>query len=272
MKSELSNLVSGTNALHAQNLIREYLQALILRAMQREGAFTSLAFHGGTALRFLYDIPRFSEDLDFALELNEGRYELVTLVDRVKNELTNLGFDVSVTVSDKRTVHSAFVKFPGLLFELGLAARREQNLAIKIEVDTRPPAGASLTSTVIRRRLLLHLHHHDRASLLSGKLHAVLRRPYTKGRDVYDLFWYLSDPKWPEPNLLLLNNALHQTGGQQPDLTRENWRILMENHFDSIDFAAVVRDVAPFLERVEEIEWLTRGRLVQLLHRTPRLG
>ena len=66
---------------------------------------------------------------------------------------------------------------------------------------------------MVRRHVLLQLHHHDRASLLAGKLHAVLQRPYVKGRDFFDLLWYLSDPGWPSPNLTLLNRALAQTGG-----------------------------------------------------------
>jgi len=49
-------------------------------------------------------------------------------------------------------------------------------------------------TTVIRRHVTLQLHHHDRASLLAGKLHAILQRTYVKGRDMYDLLWYLSDP------------------------------------------------------------------------------
>lgn len=59
---------------------------------------------------------------------------------------------------------------------------------------------------------MLNLLHYDKSSLLAGKLHAVLTRKYTKGRDLYDLMWYLSDPTWPAPNLIQLNNALKQTG------------------------------------------------------------
>ena len=67
---------------------------------------------------------------------------------------------------------------------------------------------------------MLRLFHHDRASLLAGKLHAILKRPYTKGRDLYDLIWYLSDPDWPLPNLTLLNSALRQTDRDSEELTR----------------------------------------------------
>ena len=63
-----------TNPLEARNLTREYLQARILSDLQRSGAMIPLAFHGGTALRFLYSHGRFSEDLDFTLEGNRENY------------------------------------------------------------------------------------------------------------------------------------------------------------------------------------------------------
>ncbi len=69
MKAYLQKLCdTAKSPLVARQLVREYLQARILQSLQRAGAMQTLAFHGGTALRFLYDIPRFSEDLDFALE------------------------------------------------------------------------------------------------------------------------------------------------------------------------------------------------------------
>src|SRR4030067_3635034 len=92
-----------------------------------------------------------------------------------------------------------------------------------MEGDTHPPAGAVLMTTLVRRYVTLQLQHHDKASWLAGKLHAILQRPYLKGRDLYDLAWYLSDPEWPEPNLELLNNALRQTGRQGRSLTEKNW-------------------------------------------------
>ena len=103
-------------------------------------------------------------------------------------------------VSDQRAVHSAFVRFPGLLYELGLSSRRDKTLSVKREVDTRPPAGAVLETMVVRRHSLLRLQHHDRASLLAGKLYAILQTPYPKGRNFFDLIRCLSDPEWPYLN------------------------------------------------------------------------
>lgn len=83
--------------------------------------------------------------------------------------------------------------------------------------------------SVVRRHVTLQLRHHDRASLLAGKLHAFLQRAYVKGRDPYDLLCYLSDPNWPAPNLILLNNALQQTGWKGHILKEANWRAEVRN-------------------------------------------
>ena len=76
------------------------------------------------------------------------------------------------------------LRFPGLLFELGLSPMQNEALSVKIEIDTRPPVGATLTTSAVRFHVKLHLQHHDRASLLAGKLHALLVRGFTKGRDI----------------------------------------------------------------------------------------
>ena len=69
MKDFLHDIIRNqTNPITQRNLVREYLQARILESLQRSGAMIPLAFQGGTALRFLFSIARFSEDLDFALE------------------------------------------------------------------------------------------------------------------------------------------------------------------------------------------------------------
>jgi hypothetical protein len=69
MKDMLTDLLKNApSPLHARNMAREYLQARILGVLQSAGAMAPLAFHGGTALRFLYASGRYSEDLDFALE------------------------------------------------------------------------------------------------------------------------------------------------------------------------------------------------------------
>ena len=154
---------------------------------------------------------------------------------------------------------------PGLLYELQLSPHRDETLAVKLEVDTNPPAGAGLATTVVRRYVILQLQHHDRASLLAGKLHAILQRPYLKGRDLYDLLWYLSDPDWPAPNLTMLNHALAQTGWSGGPLTQKTWRGAVRARLWGVDWAQAVADVRPFLEPGAQADLLTEENLGRVL-------
>ncbi|MDO9088269.1 MAG: nucleotidyl transferase AbiEii/AbiGii toxin family protein [Anaerolineaceae bacterium] len=255
----------ATSPVEARNLTREYLQARILSDLQRSGAMIPLAFHGGTALRFLYSHGRFSEDLDFALEGTKESYRFRDYLKSIQSTFTLENYQIDIKLQDKRIVHNAFIRFPGLLYELGLSNQPTEVIAIKIEVDTNPPTGAGLETTIIRKYVVLQLHHHDKASLLSGKIHAILQRPYSKGRDFYDLFWYLSDPNWPEPNLELLNNALAQTNWVGGEVTSENWRNLIKERIDQMNWTVVINDVKPFIEANFNLELLTRKNLEKIL-------
>ncbi len=266
MKDYLVDLVRQTSSpAEGRNLAREYLQARILAALQRAGAMIPIAFHGGTALRFLYAHGRYSEDLDFALEGDRQGYNFRDYLQAIRAELMPEGYTLELKLSDQKTVHSAFVRFPGLLFELGLSAHQSEVLAVKLEVDTNPPAGAGLATSVVRRFVVLQLHHHDKASLLSGKLHAILQRPYTKGRDIYDLLWYLSDPLWPQPNLVLLNNALAQTEWQGAILTEASWREQISERLHLLDWSSILTDVRPFVQPGFDVGLLTLANLERVL-------
>lgn len=266
MKEYLAQIVhTAPTPVQGRNMAREYLQARILGELQRAGAMIPLAFHGGTALRFLYASARYSEDLDFAVERTAQAYDFRAYLQRINSTLTTEGYQVELKVSDQKIIHNAFIRFRGLLFELGLSRHADEVLAVKIEVDTNPPDGAILTTSIIRRHVILQLQHHDRASLLAGKLHALLQRPYTKGRDVYDLLWYLSDPEWPAPNLTLLNNALQQTGWDSEPLTGDNWRRIVRERLTAVDWEQIVADVWPFLEPTADPGVLRPENLLRVL-------
>jgi predicted nucleotidyltransferase component of viral defense system len=266
MKDYLAELVHASpTPAQARNVAREYLQARILGALQRAGAMIPLAFHGGAALRFLYASARYSEDLDFALEKDTSRYDLRAYLQAIRAELAAEGYPVELKVNNKKVVHSAFVRLPGLPYELGLSPHQSEVLAVKIEVDTNPPAGAGLTTSIVRRHITLQLQHHDRASLLAGKLHAILQRAYVKGRDLYDLLWYLGDPDWPMPNLALLNNALQKTGWTGKGLTEDNWRAAVRKRLQTIAWKQAIDDVRPFLDPSADPNLLTYENLMRVL-------
>lgn len=268
MKEYIRSLIlNNPNPIHARNIIREYLQARILGSLQRSGAMIPLAFQGGTALRFLYNIPRFSEDLDFSLENPSENFLFRRYLQNIQGELRAEGYNIDIKVNDQKTVNSAFIRLYGLFYEMGLSNLSNEALSIKIEVDTNPPSGASLQTTLIRRHVTLRLQHYDRASLLAGKIHAILQRPYLKGRDLYDLIWYLSDPTWELPNFVLLANALMQTGWQGATPTPENWKKILYQQLQAINFKKAQADIAPFLENPDEIHWITVENISLLLNK-----
>ena len=269
MKEQLLDIVRGTeNPVLAGNLAHEYLQARVLLALQEAGAMIPLAFQGGTALRFLFGLPRYSEELDFALERPErSPFELAHVEERIRAQLRREGYEAVTRGKAGRVVESILVSFPGLLYEAGLSPHGSQRLSIRVEVDTKPPAGAGLTTTIVRKHALLNLQHHDRPSLLSGKLHAILQRGWTKGRDLFDLFWYLSDPTWPGPNLDLLNNALGQTGWEGSALEEVTWKPVLRERMESMDWNAAERDVAPFLEPGPATALFGKENLLKMLEK-----
>ena len=131
MKDHLRQLAStAKNDLARTCLVREYLQARILESLQDTGTFLRWAFVGGTALRFLFSIPRFSEDLDFSL-IDPGKAsDFMLAVSEVKRMFDREGYTIDVKVSEKRTVSSAWVRFPGLPHEIGISPYAAQVLSI----------------------------------------------------------------------------------------------------------------------------------------------
>ena len=266
MKDVLHDILDAVpGALNKTLLAREYLQARVLQALQDEGLFQRWAFLGGTALRFLYSIPRFSEDLDFSLAVPGADAEFNRALEGIESLFKSEAYEVNIKAKSEKTVASAFIKFPGLLYEIGLSPQASQVFAIKIEVDTNPPAGAVTQVSLVRRHVALNLLHYDKASLLAGKMHAVFSRRYTKGRDLYDLIWYLADRSWPAPNFALLNAALAQTGWQGPAVTAENWRSLLAERGHAFNWEAARADVQPFLERQADAALITRENLESLV-------
>jgi hypothetical protein len=245
------------------NMLREYLQAWVLRSLHEQEAFRSVAFVGGTALRFLERLPRFSEDLDFSV-VDASGYSPVRWLRKLQAEMSLAGYECSIRWNDRKTVNVAWLRFAGLMQDAGIAARSEQKLPIKLEIDTRPPAGASLVRTVVSGHLTFVVCHHDLPSMMAGKLHAVHSRSYPKGRDWFDLLWYRGRRPPVEPNLVFLQNALDQTQGVNRYDARR-WRDHVKERLDGLDVDLLRRDVFPFLERPEDRVLLSIENLTSVL-------
>jgi hypothetical protein len=245
------------------NILREFLQALALRSLHESKALLHLAFVGGTALRFLHKLPRFSEDLDFSLVAREG-YAPEKWIRKLKQDLELAGFSVTVTWNDRTNVHKSWIKVAGLLHEAGLSQMANQNISIKLEIDTRPPAGAVIEKTLVNHHRILALCHYDLPSLMAGKMHALITRPYPKGRDWYDFIWYRSQRPPIQPNLDMLQNALDQTQGTGR-FDGASWKGLLQERIEHMEMRKLLNDVEAFLEHPSEKDLFTRDTFLGLL-------
>lgn len=266
MKQEAMALAAGeSDPGRKLNLLREYLQAFALRSLHESGAFAHLSFVGGTALRFLFGLRRFSEDLDFSLETPDG-YALGNWAAKLERDLRFAGFEPSISLKQGKAVEIAWIGVTGILQELRLSALSSQKLSIKLEIDTRPPPGAATETRIMNRFFLMGIRHHALACLMAGKIRELLTRRYPKGRDWYDLLWYRSRVPAVEPDLGFLKACLDQ-GPEKAILKAGDWRDDLAAKAEAADWPALVKDVAPFLENPAERNLLSAGALVQVLTR-----
>lgn len=243
------------------NRTREFLQVMALKNLSDRNVFENIAFVGGTALRILYDIRRFSEDLDFSLVSAKG-YDFKEINSGLVRYFKLNNLEVEAKPKVENTVHSTFLKFPSVLKELGLGAEA-QKLSIKLEVDSNPPKGWKLADTTLNKTYIFSVRHFDLPSMLATKIHACFFRKYTKGRDFYDLVWYMG--RKVSPNIELLNNAIRQTEGKKMGITKATLKDFMLGRLDKVDFTAAVKDVQRFIVDESELRVITKNSLSSLI-------
>lgn len=245
------------------NALREYLQTYIMRSLHESEASKAIAFVGGTALRFIENLPRFSEDLDYSL-ISSDKYEPLRWFEKLKRDLSLAGFVNTISWNDRKTVQTAWIRIASILKDAGLSGHKDQKLSIKIEIDTHPPDGATVQRTIITRHLTFVVSHYDLPSLMAGKIHALLTRSYPKGRDWFDLVWYGSHRPPVKPNAALLQNALNQT--QRKGIIKgSEWPQYLQLKLEKLNTDRLIGDVQAFLERPEDCALLERENLNSIL-------
>jgi predicted nucleotidyltransferase component of viral defense system len=242
--------------------LREVMQEISLLGLWRGKFFEKAAFYGGTALRVLYGLDRYSEDLDFSLLKKGDGFDLADYGESLKRELASFGFAVEIESRKKQAhtaVQSAFLKADTrtqmitVEFERGLVQQipRNQVLKIKLEVDTDPPPAFLTEVRYLLRPVPFAVRTFSLPDLFAGKMHAVLCRQWksrVKGRDWYDLVWFAAHH--PELHLSHLEQRMRQTGhweGPAP-LTEAELRKLIALRIDHVDIGEIRREVEPFVK------------------------
>ena len=245
--------------------LREILQEIVLLGLSRAGFFDHALFYGGTALRILYGLDRFSEDLDFSLLAPDENFDLSVYEDTVIEALRSFGFEVTIQLKNSdSTIKSAFLKGNTSQHLLNIEAPADiiktfgqgRLVKIKFEVDTQPPLDFESEKKTLLVPSPFTVHTMTLPSLFAGKMHAILCRNWTsrpKGRDWYDLVWYISHGY--ELDIKHLNARLQQNcvwqenqGMTIPAGLDENYILeLLRVRIDDLDIAAAKRDVEVFI-------------------------
>ena len=239
---------------------REVLQNVVLNGLSRGNFFKHAAFQGGTALRIIYSLERFSEDLDFVLFEKEDDFKLERYVHYVESEISSYGLQVNTKFRDNAATGTSsgevrcnmkeVVMVIGFPEGLVRGIHRDELLRIKIDVDTNPPAGANYQKISRPLPINHYLCVLDKPSLFAGKISAVIGRGWkkrVKGRDFYDYLWYVKE-KVPV-NMAYLKNNLEREGiiDKGVDFDLDVLKELLTARFKSIDYDSAIKDIKSYL-------------------------
>ena len=263
------------------NALREILQELALFGLWRSKFFEKAAFYGGTALRVLYGLDRYSEDLDFSLLCHDDSFSLGPYGEALKREISSYGFHVEFQSRHKAKytqIESAFVKTNTYRELMVIDAPEEllhdlypaKQLKIKIEVDTEPPGGFVTDTQYVLQPIPFPLRVYSLPDLFAGKIHAILCRKWktrVKGRDWYDLVWYAS--RYPEVRLSHLESRMRQSGNYSLNvpLTMEKLLEFLYFAIDNLDIEKARKEVVPFVKDRRSIEVWSRDFFKHIITR-----
>lgn len=257
MKSEALQIVRDTletdDQRTAGHRLREYLQHQIMRILFKTKYLQNWVFHGGTCLRMIYGFHRFSEDLDFHLKKNADKPDWERVKNNIQRELDTRQYETRYKAREKTAVYGLFIKFENLLHTAGLSPHENETFDVKIELDINPPGGFTAERRTIERYDPFPVIHHDRPTLLAGKIGAIEGRDYTKGRDFYDVITLLRRQPRLSPNIPYLNNVLSQTSPKTKPFQQSDWRPRLKQSIHETDWDAVTKDIEAFLTTPEDL-------------------
>jgi predicted nucleotidyltransferase component of viral defense system len=255
-----------------ENAVKEIIQEITLLGMWRAKFFEKAAFYGGTALRLLYGLDRFSEDIDFSLLNPDKNFNIDNYTRAVRDELSSFGFAVSVERKSKEidtNIESAFmiIEAPGSIMN---RVSKSKTMKVKIEVDIDPPPGFETEAKYLLNPIPFSVNTYSLPYLFAGKMHAVLCRDWktrVKGRDWYDFVWYIG--KNVPLNLNHLEKRLQQTGhvSANDSFTDQTFKDLLFERIETIDFEKAKQDVFSFLKDKAAVDVWSRDFFMEISKR-----
>lgn len=250
-----------------QTKIREILQQTALLGLERHGFFEKAAFYGGTALRILYGLDRFSEDLDFTLLKPNPNFDFTPYLEGMRKELSSFGFTMEVSKKVKTietSVISAFMKMNTIELYIAIGEdsktknmNRNEKIQIKLEVDINPSPCHRFENHLVLNPVTFYVLTLHKGDLFAGKMAAILYRVWkgrVKGRDWYDLIWYIQNNI--PLNLHYLEACLKQTQNLEPHASIDSPRLIemLNEKIQSIDWESAKADMRSFIADPQKLD------------------
>ena len=240
--------------------LREIMQEITLAGLSRTNFFEKAAFYGGTALRIFYGLDSYSEDLDFSLLKPNPIFSIEPYFKAIIDEFKSLGLTVSIKEKKKTkqtAIDSAFLKTETIWQEIVLediiketGVHSNKTLKIKIEVDRQPPLNFKTEEKLVFRPFSFYVKCFTKPSLFAGKMHALLFRKWlnrVKGRDWYDLEWYIKKGIPLNVNHFL-TRAKDTNNWQNDSISDEQIVELLNTKIKSVSFSSIKEDVVRFIQ------------------------
>ncbi|MBO4741563.1 MAG: nucleotidyl transferase AbiEii/AbiGii toxin family protein [Bacteroidales bacterium] len=247
-----------------RNATYEVMQQIVLAGLYRGGFFEHAAFYGGTCLRMMHGVERYSEDMDFSLLKKDEGFSLELFFPAIIDECRLMGREMEITRKDRRTfgkVESAFLKDTTDVYNISF--QTEKSVKIKIEVDTMPPLQFDTEQKLLLQPFSFMVRCFTLPCLFAGKMHALLFRQWenrVKGRDWYDFEWYVRTAvplKFEH-----LQCRVREFNGMEIDI--KQFQAMLIERLSQTDIQQVKADVAPFVQNPHELDIWSNEYFVQL--------
>jgi predicted nucleotidyltransferase component of viral defense system len=221
-----------------RNLLREYLQYVILDIIYSSGHGNRLIFMGGTAIHMINGVQRFSEDLDFDNRgLNKEDFE--DLSGKILRQLELYGYSVEIENKFRSAFH-CFIKFPGIFYQHSISGHTREKLTIQIDCEPQNVNYKAERVILNKFDIFMKINAVPPDILLSQKILAVLYRPRPMGRDFYDVIFLFSKTN---PNYHYLKKKMKLK--EETEIEEIKKKLLLK--CEQINFKKLAEDVKPFL-------------------------
>lgn len=266
-------------AISQADKLREILQQTALLGLARHHFFEHAIFYGGTALRILYGLDRYSEDLDFSLLKPSSEFDFHPFLEGMRVELESMGFRLNVAIQKKNLesgIWSAFLKTNTLELLLSIdelskpkGIHPEQKIQIKLEIDTDPPVfGLPIETKLVKNPIPFYVTTFRMMDLCAGKVHAALCRAWrnrVKGRDWYDLIWYIQGGI--PVNLAYLRAKMIQTRhlSSEEIFDEKELKRRLRQKINEVDWKLAKADVMPFIQDKRRLDLWSQQFFLDLI-------